>query len=66
MMLVEIIKGKETGSKAIAAAFDFVRAIGKTPIIVNDARGFYANRCVLNYLLEGHLMLDEGIPACVD
>ncbi len=62
MMLVEIIKGKETGTKAIAAAFDFVRAIGKTPILVNDARGFYANRCVLNYLLEGHLMLDEGIP----
>ncbi len=62
MMLVEIIKGKETGPEAIAAAFDFVRAIGKTPILVNDARGFYANRCVLNYLLEGHLMLDEGIP----
>lgn len=62
MMLVEIIKGKETGTKAIATAFDFVRAIGKTPILVNDARGFYANRCVLNYLLEGHLMLDEGIP----
>ena len=62
MMLVEIIKGKETGPDAIAAAFDFVRAIGKTPILVNDARGFYANRCVLNYLLEGHLMLDEGIP----
>lgn len=62
MMLVEIIKGKETGTKAIAAAFDFVRAIGKTPILVNDARGFYANRCVLNYLLEGHLMLAEGIP----
>lgn len=62
MMLVEIIKGKETGPGAIAAAFDFVRAIGKTPILVNDARGFYANRCVLNYLLEGHLMLDEGLP----
>lgn len=62
MMLVEIIKSKETGPRAIATAFDFVRAIGKTPILVNDARGFYANRCVLNYLLEGHLMLDEGIP----
>ena len=48
--------------EAVAAAFDFVRAISKTPILVNDARGFYANRCVLNYLLEGHLMLDEGIP----
>jgi 3-hydroxyacyl-CoA dehydrogenase/enoyl-CoA hydratase/3-hydroxybutyryl-CoA epimerase len=62
MQLVEIIIGKQTGSKALAMAFDFVRMIGKTPIVVNDARGFYANRCVLNYLLEGHLMLDEGVP----
>ena len=62
MQLVEIIMGKETGPKALAIAFDFVRLIGKTPIVVNDARGFFANRCVLNYLLEGHLMLHEGIP----
>ena len=46
MMLVEIILGKETGDKALAAALDFVRAIRKTPIVVNDSRGFYANRCV--------------------
>ncbi|NBQ39046.1 MAG: 3-hydroxyacyl-CoA dehydrogenase, partial [Alphaproteobacteria bacterium] len=62
MQLVEIIVGKQTGSKALAMAFDFVRKIGKTPIVVNDARGFFANRCVLNYLLEGHLMLQEGVP----
>jgi 3-hydroxyacyl-CoA dehydrogenase/enoyl-CoA hydratase/3-hydroxybutyryl-CoA epimerase len=62
MQLVELIVGQETGSKALATAFDFVRKIGKTPIVVNDARGFYANRCVLNYLLEGHLMLHEGVP----
>jgi len=62
MQLVEIIMGKETGPKALATAFDFVRLIGKTPIVVNDARGFFANRCVLNYLLEGHLMLHEGVP----
>ena len=62
MQLVEIIMGKETGPKALAIAFDFVRLIGKTPIVVNDARGFFANRCVLNYLLEGHLMLHEGVP----
>ena len=62
MQLVEIIVGKQTGAKALATAFDFVRKIGKTPIVVNDARGFYANRCVLNYLLEGHLMLHEGVP----
>jgi 3-hydroxyacyl-CoA dehydrogenase/enoyl-CoA hydratase/3-hydroxybutyryl-CoA epimerase len=39
-----------------------VRAIRKTPIVVNDSRGFYANRCVLNYIREGHLMLMEGVP----
>ena len=49
MMLVEIILGKKTGDEALAAALDFVRAIRKTPIVVNDSRGFYANRCVLNY-----------------
>ena len=62
MMLVEIIMGKQTGDRALATALDFVRAIGKTPIVVNDARGFYANRCVGAYVLEGHLMLEEGIP----
>ncbi|HVV63181.1 MAG TPA: 3-hydroxyacyl-CoA dehydrogenase NAD-binding domain-containing protein [Pseudolabrys sp.] len=65
MMLVEIIVGKETGHKALAAALDFVRTIRKTPIVVNDSRGFYANRCVLNYIREGHLMLLEGIPAAM-
>jgi 3-hydroxyacyl-CoA dehydrogenase / enoyl-CoA hydratase / 3-hydroxybutyryl-CoA epimerase len=62
MLLVEIIKGEKTGDKALATALDYVRAIKKTPIVVNDSRGFFANRCVLNYILEGHLMLDEGIP----
>jgi len=62
MLLVEIIMGEKTGDKALATALDFVRAIRKTPIVVNDSRGFFANRCVLNYILEGHLMLDEGVP----
>jgi 3-hydroxyacyl-CoA dehydrogenase/enoyl-CoA hydratase/3-hydroxybutyryl-CoA epimerase len=62
MMLVEIILGKKTGDAALAVALDFVRAIRKTPIVVNDSRGFYANRCVLNYIGEGHLMLMEGVP----
>lgn len=62
MMLTEIILGKETGDKALAVALDYVRAIKKTPIVVNDTRGFYANRCVLNYIQEGHLMLLEGVP----
>jgi len=65
MMLTEIILGKQTGDKALAVALDYVRAIRKTPIVVNDSRGFYANRCVLNYIQEGHLMLLEGIPAAM-
>jgi 3-hydroxyacyl-CoA dehydrogenase/enoyl-CoA hydratase/3-hydroxybutyryl-CoA epimerase len=65
MMLVEIIKGKETGDRALAVALDYVRAIRKTPIVVNDARGFFANRCVGAYILEGHLMLMEGVPAAM-
>jgi len=65
MMLTEIIVGKETGDRALAVALDFVRAIRKTPIVVNDTRGFYANRCVLNYIQEGHLMLLEGVPAAM-
>lgn len=62
MMLVEVILGKETGDKALATALDYVRAIKKTPIVVNDSRGFFANRCVLAYILEGHLMFVEGVP----
>ena len=65
MMLVEIIMGKETGDLALATALDFVRKIGKTPIVVNDARGFYANRCVGAYIREGQLMLQEGVPAAL-
>jgi 3-hydroxyacyl-CoA dehydrogenase/enoyl-CoA hydratase/3-hydroxybutyryl-CoA epimerase len=65
MMLVEVIMGKKTGDAALAMALDFARAIRKTPIVVNDTRGFYANRCVLNYIQEGHLMLLEGVPAAM-
>jgi 3-hydroxyacyl-CoA dehydrogenase / enoyl-CoA hydratase / 3-hydroxybutyryl-CoA epimerase len=62
MLLVEVILGKNTGDQALATALDYVRLIRKTPIVVNDSRGFYANRCVLNYVREGHLMLTEGVP----
>jgi len=65
MMLVEIIMGKETGDAALAAALDFVRAIRKTPIVVNDSRGFYTSRVVGTYIREGHLMLTEGVPAAM-
>jgi len=62
MMLTEIITGEKTGSKALATAIDFVRAIKKTPIVVNDCRGFYVNRCVGNYMVEAHAMVMEGVP----
>jgi 3-hydroxyacyl-CoA dehydrogenase/enoyl-CoA hydratase/3-hydroxybutyryl-CoA epimerase len=62
MMLVEIIMGKRTGDRALAVALDFVRAIKKTPIVVNDTRGFYVNRCVLRYMNEAYSMLAEGVP----
>ena len=65
MMLVEVILGKNTGEQALTVALDYVRRIRKTPIVVNDSRGFYANRCVLNYVREGHLMLMEGVPAAM-
>ena len=62
MMLTEIIMGEKTGSKALATALDFVRAIKKTPIVVNDTRGFYVNRMVLRYMSEAYNMLIEGVP----
>ena len=65
MMLVEIIMGKATGEAALAAALDYVRAIRKTPIVVNDSRGFYTSRVVGTYIREGHLMLAEGVPAAM-
>ncbi len=67
MMLVEIIRGKETGDRAVAKALDFVRQFRKTPIVVNDARFFYANRCIIPYINEGIRMVAEGVePALVE
>ncbi len=67
MMLVEIIKGKETSDYAISRALDFVTRIKKTPIVVEDTRGFYANRCVMRYINEGMNMLSEGVkPALIE
>ena len=67
MMLVEIIKGKATGDRAVAKALDFVRQIRKTPIVVNDARFFYANRCIIPYINEGIRMVKEGVaPALIE
>ncbi|MDA9207256.1 3-hydroxyacyl-CoA dehydrogenase NAD-binding domain-containing protein [Octadecabacter sp.] len=67
MLLVEIIRGKETGDVAVAKSLDFVRQIRKTPIVVNDERFFYANRCILPYVNEGVRMVQEGVaPALVE
>ena len=67
MLLVEIIKGKQTGDVAVAKALDYVRQIRKTPIVVNDARFFYANRCIIPYINEGMRMIAEGVtPALVE
>jgi len=67
MALVEIIKGAQTGDRAVAKALDFVRQIRKTPIVVNDARYFYANRCILPYTNEGIRMVSEGVsPVLVE
>ena len=61
MALVEIIKGANTGDRAVAKALDYVRQIRKTPIVVNDARFFYANRCIIPYGNEANRMITEGV-----
>jgi 3-hydroxyacyl-CoA dehydrogenase / enoyl-CoA hydratase / 3-hydroxybutyryl-CoA epimerase len=61
MNLVEIIRGRATGDVAVAKALDFVRQIRKTPIVVHDARFFYANRCIIPYINEGIRMVAEGV-----
>ena len=62
MPLVEIIVGKATSDATLARAMDFVRAIGKTPIVVNDSRGFYTSRVFGTYVSEGMALLEEGVP----
>lgn len=67
MNLVELIVGEKTGDKAISRAIDFVAKIKKTPIVVADTRGFYANRCVMRYIEQGMYMLTEGVkPALIE
>jgi len=67
MPLVEIIRGERTGDEALAWSMDFVRQIGKTPIVVNDSRGFYTSRVFGTYTREAVLMLAEGVlPALIE
>ena len=62
MPLVEIIVGEKTNDRAIAAAVDYVVSIRKTPIIVNDSRGFFTSRTFGTYCSEGGFLLEEGVP----
>ncbi|WP_250293206.1 3-hydroxyacyl-CoA dehydrogenase NAD-binding domain-containing protein [Streptomyces atroolivaceus] len=67
MPLVEIIKGEKTGDEALARAFDLVRRIKKTPIVVNDSRGFFTSRVIGHFINEGVAMVGEGVePASVE
>ena len=67
MPLVEIIKGEQTGDEALARAFDLVRQISKTPIVVNDSRGFFTSRVIGHFINEGVAMVGEGVePASVE
>ncbi|MBA4853130.1 3-hydroxyacyl-CoA dehydrogenase NAD-binding domain-containing protein [Emticicia sp. BO119] len=61
MMLVELIRGKETSDYAVALAVDYVKKIRKTPIVVNDSRGFYTSRCFGTYTYEGIALLNDGV-----
>ena len=63
MPLVEIIRGARTGDEALARAFDLVRQIRKTPIVVNDSRGFFTSRVIGHFINEGVAMVGEGVHA---
>ena len=67
MPLVEIIQGEKTSDEALARVFDYTLAIGKTPIVVNDSRGFYTSRVIGTFINEALAMLGEGVePASIE
>ncbi len=67
MPLVELIKGEQTSPATLARAFDFVRQLGKTPIVVNDSRGFFTSRVIIARLNEAVTLLGEGVdPASIE
>lgn len=67
MQLVEIIKGKNTSAETLAKAYDYVQQIGKTPIVVNDSRGFFTSRVFGTFVQEGLRLLSEGVhPARIE
>jgi 3-hydroxyacyl-CoA dehydrogenase/enoyl-CoA hydratase/3-hydroxybutyryl-CoA epimerase len=67
MPLVEVIIGKQTSQETLARSLDYIKAVGMTPIVVNDSRGFYTSRCFSTYVFEGMAMLAEGVkPALIE
>lgn len=67
MPLVEIIRGEKTSDEALARVFDYTLAIGKTPIVVNDSRGFFTSRVIGTFVNEALAMLGEGVvPASIE
>ena len=67
MPLVEIIRGERTSDAALAAAIDVVQQIRKTPIVVNDSRGFFTSRVIGTFINEAVAMLAEGAaPASIE
>jgi 3-hydroxyacyl-CoA dehydrogenase/enoyl-CoA hydratase/3-hydroxybutyryl-CoA epimerase len=62
MRLVEVIRGEQTSDHALAKALDFVKLLGKTPIVVRDSRSFFTTRVFATYVREGMAMLEEGVP----
>jgi 3-hydroxyacyl-CoA dehydrogenase / enoyl-CoA hydratase / 3-hydroxybutyryl-CoA epimerase len=63
MPLVEIVRGKQTSDQTVARGYDLVRLLDKTPIVVNDSRGFFTSRVFATYVMEGLALLGEGVPA---
>ncbi|MGY6633918.1 MAG: 3-hydroxyacyl-CoA dehydrogenase NAD-binding domain-containing protein [Alkalilacustris sp.] len=62
MQLVEVVRAQATSDMAVACALDMVARLRKTPIVVRDARFFYANRCIIPYVMEGVRLVSEGVP----
>ena len=65
MPLVEVIRGEQTSDTTLARALDFVRALGKTPVVVHDGRGFYTSRVLRAYLAEAASLVEEGVDAAL-
>jgi 3-hydroxyacyl-CoA dehydrogenase/enoyl-CoA hydratase/3-hydroxybutyryl-CoA epimerase len=63
MPLLEIVRGERTSDRTLARALAIARVLGKTPIVVNDSRGFFTSRVIATFIEEGIAMLGEGVPA---